>query len=405
MSKIKIFNYLLSLILLLSVIDCRAQNQLKEWEKTKKNFGYSYTILSNKNDKELLKVNIISPKKIEDNAKKQYLMLIANGFSKKLGNPGKDWKIYQNVDKEIYAENFFNNNNSKTTNIRLQTITTKQGVIMVVMLYKPEQVYKKYKNKINEIINDAKESFIGKNINHIKSVKTKVNTDSRPNFETIRIQGLKSIVAGFYTVNYDPMTDMYGVPKEDLILVFEDGTVSKDVKTILQKGISFSKKNNNKKWGIPRFKNGKYEVKWNNKKKYKVYESITKYVPISKDKRISGCWSTTYSYAQQTSTTGGHNTTLISYDYCFDSMGRFSKGEAIGTVNKQTSGGSGKEFSAGGSSSDNKKGWYYIDGYSIQLIYDNGKKEIFFINLKDKKKKNIKNYYLRLNNKMYFKKK
>ncbi|MES9969618.1 MAG: hypothetical protein ABW092_06255, partial [Candidatus Thiodiazotropha sp.] len=167
---------------------------------------------------------------------------------------------------------------------------------------------------------------------------------------------------------------------------FDNGHFSKDLETILEKGIAFSQKNNPDEWGKFKISNGKLSLKYNDSNKFDIQEYFTLYPSNPENIKLLGCWdsSKTFEFSDGVSTGSG----MGIRGYCFDKNGRFSKNNTFGFSGGIENSPYGKalKLPVGSYSSASEKsqlGWYRIDDYTIQLHYDDGAAETKFLGIDD----------------------
>lgn len=172
------------------------------------------------------------------------------------------------------------------------------------------------------------------------------------------------IYFGFVDFGSNGAYSRYGV-----LALLADNSCTKGIDTLFKEGVAVSRKKHPEVWGECRIRNGKLEMRWNDAKSFKAMKGFhEKLKPLAVDERLSGCWRKTSGY-------GGAvlGTTSIAQDkWCFARSGRFSNEGFVGVTGSATIGGSHTVGSGYGDSS--KSGWYQIDGRTIHLVYDSGKK-------------------------------
>ncbi len=354
MSKIKIFNYLLSLILLLSVFDSRAQTRLKGWKITTNKTSISYS------PKNLDKILFFVTKPEIVNQKKEWLLTTAQNITSKYNTSGK-WKIYKERDNQWSCSQTIKVNNSKIfLSFKTEKFSDNESFI-IGMIGNPKLVLKYYKY-YKQINNDAKKRFKEQIIRTTaktakKDIKSKekdvvVKSDisnSQPVKSPDNFMAIWSITKWTYITS----TNMWGI-KETIVAAFADGRMTTDLHAVFggNRKIKF-----NGQW---RKRNGKIETRWKPDKKFSKTEFSVTTKPGKKDQRLEGCYKMFQSF----------NNPFYNEDFsfaavktwCFTKDGRFavnvtstaSVPVAYSKIRRKTSGS------------------YRIDGYGMRLIFDDG---------------------------------
>jgi hypothetical protein len=246
--------------------------------------------------------------------------------------------------------------------------------------YSHNYLAKRFLDKITQLSNDLGKP---KATNRLAKTTSTTQNDSKISaFKTIA--GIKGI-AITSNMGLDVYSRTYKL-KSSNILLLNNGLFSKDLETIIEKGIDFSQKSNPYEWGEFKINNGKLSLKYNDSDQFDIQEYYTLYPPNSKNRKLSGCWDSNKSFelSDGVSTISG----LGIRGYCFDNTGRFSKNNTFGFYGGINNSSYGKAYKlpAGTYSSASDKsqlGWYRIEEYTIQLHYDNGVTETKFIGIDD----------------------
>ncbi len=155
--------------------------------------------------------------------------------------------------------------------------------------------------------------------------------------------------------------------RQTALMTFDDDSASKDFDGVFGQSVKASRRSNPKDWGTWDIDGNDLKVKWAGKKGYRDYFVSLRAEPGRDDHRMDGCYSSSKGYTLP-SFGGAYTASFAVNAWCFAKNGRFSNDTSVAI----SSGGSGSASSAGHSSSD-KTGWYRIDGYVVQFIYDNGR--------------------------------
>jgi hypothetical protein len=199
-----------------------------------------------------------------------------------------------------------------------------------------------------------------------------------------KLSGIKGI-AIISNIGLDVFSRSYKLKSRN-ILLFENGDFSKDLETILEKGIAYSQNNHPDKWGKFKISNRKLSLKYNHKNQYDIQKYFTLYPPNPVNKKLSGCWSSSKTFELSNGVSTGSGMGISGY--CFDNNGRFYKNNTFGFSGGIDNSPYGKaiKLPVGSYSSASEKsqlGWYRIDEYTIQLHYDDGTKETKILGIDD----------------------
>jgi hypothetical protein len=262
--------------------------------------------------------------------------------------------------------------------IAVPMANSKMNIMQVV--YSNDYLVNRYQTKIKQLGSDLGKSQVTNPLT--KATSTTQNHPEIPVFK--KLSGIKGI-AIISNIGLDVFSRTYKLKSRN-ILLFENGLFSKDLETILENGIAFSKKINPDEWGKFKISNGKLSLKYNDSSQFDIQEYFTLYPPNPENIKILGCWdsSKTFEFSDGVSTSSGMGIS----GYCFDKHGRFSKNNTFGFNGGIENSPYGKalKLPVGSYSSASEKsqlGWYRIDEYTIQLHYDNGATETKFIGIDD----------------------
>ena len=151
-------------------------------------------------------------------------------------------------------------------------------------------------------------------------------------------------------------------------MTFNDGTVTSDVRGVLESGVAASKKNNPNIWGTGRLSDDGESliVKFPRWEKEEKYFNSDPSIRISSDFKLDGCWSTKFGGSSLGMFGSGTGTaTFSSNKFCFNKNGRFSNDSSM--VIAGTGPGS------LGTNLSGSQGTYKVDGNVIQLSYGDGR--------------------------------
>jgi hypothetical protein len=246
--------------------------------------------------------------------------------------------------------------------------------------YSHNYLVNRYQTKIKQLGNDLGNSQVTNPL-----TKATSTTQKQPEIPVFKeLSGIKGI-AIISNFGLDVFSRTYKLKSRN-ILLFKNGRFSDDLKTILEKGIAFSQKNNPYEWGKFKISNEKLSLKYNDSNEFDIQEYFTLYPPNPKNIKLLGCWdsSKTFEYSDGVSNDGGMGIS----GYCFDKNGRFSKNNTFGFSGGVENSPYGKaiKLPVGSYSSASEKsqlGWYRINKYTIQLHYDDGSIETKFMGIDD----------------------
>ncbi len=159
-------------------------------------------------------------------------------------------------------------------------------------------------------------------------------------------------------------------PIDGFTIIFENGSMTYDMATVLNEGVEISKAKNAKRWGNWRIVGDHVEYRWSDWKNPKFNEPISVFQvsPGISNQRLENC------YGRISGVDVGDVSTSIASGYCFKPDGTFD----------HSSGASTNTDDAGSWGSNSKQsGQYRIDGNTITFTYGNKqvKKAIFgFLN-------------------------
>ena len=150
---------------------------------------------------------------------------------------------------------------------------------------------------------------------------------------------------------------------DDFVMIFDDGTLTDDIATVLNEGVDVSKSKNPKDWGEWRQNGDKYEYKWSSDDSFdEPHFGNFQVQPGSNDQRINECFSRISTSGN--TDFGGHDLAVQVKRWCFKSEGTF---DYSSTASLQ-----GSDAIAWGSSPA-ESGRYRIDGNILVLFFNDGR--------------------------------
>jgi len=157
-------------------------------------------------------------------------------------------------------------------------------------------------------------------------------------------------------------------------MVFEDGSVTDELSDTVTLGRAASLRDSPKRWGRWRETDGDIEIKWDTGQYYNDYYQTRKTQPGGRDDRLDACFGSFFISSLPMSGTGAYNSATSSSQWCFSTNGRFSN-ESSASISASTGNSVIGTTTGTGYSKSGLNGWYRIDGYVLQLIYDNGERK------------------------------
>ena len=156
----------------------------------------------------------------------------------------------------------------------------------------------------------------------------------------------------------DGMKGIWKLGTSTIVMAFDDGTVTKDSYTVLNKSVAISKKEHPEKWGNWRKVKNDYQFRWG-KDSFVKEPDFHEIKPGEENQKLNDCFSHT------SSGSAGFTTSFSTKTHCFSPDGTFSS-----YSNSSTDG------SLGGSVSNSKEsGKYKINGNILSFTYKSGETE------------------------------
>ena len=146
----------------------------------------------------------------------------------------------------------------------------------------------------------------------------------------------------------------------EVIALFDDGRYTEDLATVFSQGVQASLAQNPADWGQYRFTNGELNLRPAGELDFEEESSDFALESGGTDTRLTGCHNAIGGSSSTLEISGIFTLSISSY--CFSQSGRFTHDNSVFT--------SSPDLIAGGS--DERSGTYRIDGYAMQLQYDNG---------------------------------
>ncbi len=206
--------------------------------------------------------------------------------------------------------------------------------------------------------------------NKISAQKSSLKTRKvkRPKFNTISLPSSVNNYVYYLHYNYN---DPNASPFFESILTFSNGSCTRDIETVLNEGITISKRKHPKDWGKYKINEfNKLEIKWQNEHRFykqNIFRTL-KTFPF----KLDNCWNN-YSSSDMKVYLGKKTTVLAINQWCFYKNGRFDNGETQSITKTGVDKNGNTVYLISEPGSGEKSGWYSINGNVLQLVYDNGK--------------------------------